>query len=64
MEIKRYNLALPQTVFNELKDLSIKENTTVLGLIVNFIKLGLLLRKCKGDLFIRYREKETRIIII
>ncbi len=63
MKNKRYNLSLPQYLFDELKMVSKIDNTTVLQLITTYIRLGLTLRKSTGELFIKDGKKETKIII-
>jgi hypothetical protein len=40
--LKRYNLALPETLFDELQKLAERRHTTVVELLRRFIKLGLL----------------------
>jgi hypothetical protein len=43
--VKRYNLVIPEPLFNEVQQLADEENTTVVDLFRRFIKLGLMVAK-------------------
>jgi hypothetical protein len=60
-EIKRYNLALPQELFDELQELADRQHTTVVELIRRFIKLGLIAVRVQEnpDAALLIREGET-----
>ena len=47
--LKRYNLSLPEDLYNELQCLAESEHTTVLDTIRRFIKLGLVVVKIQQD---------------
>lgn len=44
-----YNLKLPDGLYNELKDLSKKQGTSVAEILRKFIRLGLLATKYQDD---------------
>ncbi len=66
--LKRYNLALPEDLFNEIQKLSDSQHITVLELLRRFIKLGLLVSKIQENpdsaLFIREGENEREIVFL
>ena len=66
--IKRYNLALPEELYEELQRLADERQTTVVDLIRRFIKLGLFVTHLEASpdasLIIREKEAETRLILI
>lgn len=66
--IKRYNLALPEEVFNQVQALADKDHTTVVEIIRKFIRLGLLVTRAQesgeGVLIIRQGDVEQRVIIL
>jgi hypothetical protein len=66
--VKRYNLALPEDLFNEVQRLAEERHTTVLELLRRFVKLGLLaiqIEETPGStLLIREGDKEKEIIVI
>jgi len=43
--MKRYNLVLPHTLFNEVQAMADAADTTVLDMLKRFIKIGLVLTK-------------------
>lgn len=67
-ELKRSNLALPDTLFQEVQELANRQHTTVVELIRRFIKLGLLATQIQerpdAALLIREGEKEREIILL
>jgi len=63
-EKKRYNLALPVELFDELSHLADAENTTMLEVIRKFIKLGLLLHKQDYEILLKTKEGKTRLLIL
>ena len=66
--LKRYNLALPEDLFNEIQKLADSQHITVLELLRRFIKLGLLVSKIQENpdsaLFIREGENEREIVFL
>lgn len=46
--LKRYTLVLPDSVFQEVKNVADREHTTVLYVLRQFIKLGLLATRDEG----------------
>ncbi len=67
-EIKRYNLALPESLFREVVQLANREDTTVLEIIRRSIKLGLLAAKVQqtpgAKLIIREGAAEREIVLL
>lgn len=65
--LKRYNLALPEPLFNDLQALADKEHTTVLELLRRFVKLGLVAMKIQetpgAAIFIREGDTEREIVM-
>jgi hypothetical protein len=66
--LKRYNLALPEPLYEELQTLADREHTTILELLRRFIKLGLLAVKVQDTpgaaLIIREGESEREIVLL
>lgn len=66
--IKRYNLALPEDLFNELQQTADQRQTTVVELLRKFIKLGLLIIQTEdssGSTFwLKEGDSEKQIILI
>lgn len=66
--MKRYNLVLPEDIFNELQQTADDRYTTVAELIRQFIKLGLFVVKSEGRegsaMFIREGATEQRILLV
>ena len=66
--VKRYNLALPEELFNEVQQIADKEHITVLEVLRRFIKLGLLVSKTlddpHSDLYIREGNSERKVIFL
>jgi DNA-binding MarR family transcriptional regulator len=66
--LKRYNLALPEELFNELQELANTRQTTVVDLLRRFIKLGLIAASTEeqpdSGIFIRENGSEREIILI
>ncbi len=67
-EIKRYNLALPESLFREVVQLANREDTTVLEVIRRSIKLGLFVAKVQqtpgAKLIIREGATEREIVLL
>jgi ATP-dependent Clp protease ATP-binding subunit ClpA len=65
---KRYSLVLPESLFNEVQDLSEREQTTVVEIMRRFIKLGLLATRIQATpnaaLVIREGEREREILLL
>lgn len=63
---KRYNLAIPQTLYNELEALANARGVTVVAIIREFMKLGLAATAPDVQLIARYpdgTERELELII-
>ena len=65
--LKRYNLVIPDELFNEVQELADEKHTTVVELFRRFIKLGLLAQiedSPKASLLIREGDTEREIIML
>lgn len=66
--IKRYNLNLPEDLFNELQGLADARQTTVVEILRKFIRLGLLAIQVEetpgSELLIKEGEVIKRIILL
>ena len=66
--MKRYNLAMPDELFAELQLAADARNTTVVTLLRQFTKLGLLALSLEGKpnaaLLVREGEAERELIIL
>lgn len=66
--VKRYNLVLPEALFNEVQALADKRHTTVVEMLRKFIKLGLLATQIEetpdSALIIREGNREREIILL
>lgn len=66
--VKRYNLALPEEVFEEIQLIADENHTTMLEILRRFIKLGLIAYELEKNedsaLIIREGEKEREIVLI
>lgn len=67
-EIKKYNLALPQELFDKLQNAADQQNTTVVELLRRFIKMGLMFTDLENqpdtEFIIRSGDKEQKIIFL
>lgn len=67
-KMKRYNLALPEDLFDELQRMADSQQITVVELLRKYIKLGLLVNRAlespDSSLLIRERDVEKEIILI
>lgn len=66
---KRYNLALPTALFDELQQEADKRNVSVVELLRKFIKLGLIVirledKKANAQLLIREGNTERQLVIL
>ncbi len=66
--VKRYNLVLPEELFNAVQELADERQTTVVDLIRRFIKLGLIAAKLEDTpgaaLILREGDSEQRILLL
>lgn len=66
--VKRYNLAIPEELFDQVQALADRDQTTVLEVLRRFIKLGLLATEVQqrrdAALIIREGEKEREILLL
>ncbi len=62
---KRYNLVLPEELFNEVQQLANEKDTTVVDLIRKFLRLGLVIADVEQDdlttIYIRNGTQEKQI---
>jgi len=67
-KLRRYNLVLPEELFDEIKRVADKQQTTVVEIIRKFMKLGLLavqVEETPGSaLLIRENNVEREIILL
>jgi hypothetical protein len=65
---KRYNMVLPQPLFDELKVIADERHSTVLEVLKQFIRLGLLVSKAEKSsdtaVIMREGDKERELILI
>ena len=66
--LKRYNLSIPEELFQEVERIAKSHDTTVVDILRRFIKLGLLATKIEGTenaaLLIREGNTERQIILL
>lgn len=66
--MKRYNLVLPEDLFQEVQHLADERQTSVVDLLRRFIKLGLLAANLENDqdsaLLIRQGEETRQIVLL
>jgi ATP-dependent Clp protease ATP-binding subunit ClpA len=66
--VKRYNLALPEDLFDQVQDLADREQTTVVEVLRRFVKLGLLATEIQdrpdAALIIREGGREREIVLL
>lgn len=67
IKTRRYNLVLPELLFDELKTVADKNGTTVVDLMRRYVKLGLLADRLEeipnAGLFIKEGDSMKQIII-
>jgi hypothetical protein len=65
---KRYNLVMPQALFDELQTIADERHSTVLEVMKQFIRLGLLVSKAEkasdATVIIREGERERELMLI
>ena len=65
--IKRYNLGIPEDLYQEVRDMADAEATTVLEIFKRLMKVGLVLYKKQKDpntcFIIREKGKDDREVI-
>ncbi|MGI8549652.1 MAG: Clp protease N-terminal domain-containing protein [Dehalococcoidia bacterium] len=66
--LKRYNLALPNDLFEAVQQLADRQDTTVLEVLRRFIRLGLFMTKLQetpgSTLIIREEDRERQLVLI
>lgn len=66
--VKRYNLALPADLFEQVEELAAQKQTTVVHVLRRFIKLGLIASRIEDSpdaaLLIREGETEKEIVFL
>ncbi len=64
---RRYNLVLPERLFNDLQQAANEQDTTVVELMRRFIKLGLLALKLQdapdAGLIVRQGDDEHKVML-
>lgn len=67
-KMKRYNLVLPNSLFDEVQAMANQGNTSVLELLKRFIKIGLVVTKLYQSsdvrLIIREGDKERELVLL
>ena len=67
-KLRRYNLVLPEALFDEIKQIADRQQTTVVEIIRRFMKLGLLATQIEeapeSELIIRENGAEQKIILL
>lgn len=67
-KVARYNLIMPEKLFEELKKLADEENTSLVDIIRRAIRLGLFVDKVQKDpdaaLILRKNGVERQVIIL
>lgn len=67
-KVKRYNLVLPNSLFDEVQALADDENTSVLELLKRFIKIGLIVTKLSqssnASLVLREGDRERELVLL
>lgn len=67
-DVKRYNLALPRSLFEEVERIAKEEQTTVVDVLRRYVKLGLIASRLENTpdaaLFIREGNKEREIVFL
>jgi hypothetical protein len=65
---KRYNLSLPEELYQEVQALAEERHTTVLELLRRFVKLGLLVARSEKSpdmaFILREGDKERELILL
>jgi hypothetical protein len=65
---KRYNLVLPEELYNELQTVADRRHTTVVELLRRFVKLGLLVAKAEQSpnmaFILREGDKERELLLL
>jgi hypothetical protein len=65
---KRYNLVLPEELYQEVQRLAEQRHTTVLELLRRFVKLGLLVAKAEESpdmaFILREGDKERELLLL
>ena len=66
--MKKYQIVVPETLFEEIEKIADSRQTTVIDIIRRFLKLGILTAKIEGTpnsgLFIREDGSEREIILL
>lgn len=67
-KVKRYNLVLPNSLFDEVQALANEENVSILELLKRFIKIGLVVTKLSqspnASFIIREGERERELVLL
>jgi hypothetical protein len=67
-KVKRYNLGLPEDLYEALQEAANERHTTVVALLRSFVKLGLIALELEktpdAALLIKEGDKEQRIMLL
>jgi hypothetical protein len=65
---KRYNLVLPEELYQEVQTIADRRHTTVVELLRRFVKLGLLVAKAEESpdmaFILREGDKEQQLLLL
>jgi hypothetical protein len=66
--VKRYNLALPRKLFDEIEKIAVERQSTIVDVLKMFIRLGLYAVEIDRDkdamLIVREGDREREIVLI
>lgn len=65
--MKRYNLTIPDELFNKMEEVAANEQTSVVDILKRYIKVGLLVDEVRsngGKLLIRENNVDREIVIL
>jgi hypothetical protein len=67
VELKRYNLAIPEPLFDELQERANNEHTSMLEFLRKLIRLGLTVYKLSetpgAEIIVRQGDRERQLIV-
>lgn len=66
MTKRRYNLVLTEELFDEIVNLALEKNMTMVEVVRQCIKLGLIIDKmtAQDELFVRQGDQEYKLLLI
>ena len=66
-EVKRYNMIIPEDLYNEVERLAEEKHTSMIELFRNFIKFGLVVNRLNdegAELIIRKNGEDKHIVLM